>query len=254
MKKAFPFLVFFMVLNSCNDAPLLIEQHTLTQNTITECDNKPCPQVTIDYLSYSGEQEVIAPINKKIEQFIIQSLYLGDPEVNATALTPQEAVEGFIKDYWRDTSEFPEIHEYEAEISIEETYRSKELATVALSQYTYTGGAHGNGSVAYVNFDIKTGEIILNEQLIKDKEGLSKIAEKKLREDYKIPESEDINSTVFWFENDKFYLSEDIGFEEDKVVIHYNQYEIASYADGSIDIELTFSEVAPFLNYSLEKK
>ena len=248
-------LTFFLIViafSSCSDAPLLIENLKIDQNTIAECDNIPCPQVTVEYIRYSGEQEVISQINKKIELFIIESLYLGDPEVASKVTMPQEAIAAFVTDYWRDTSEFPDIHEYEAEVSIEETYRSEEFATVALSQYKYTGGAHGNGSLSYINFDIGTGEIITNDNLIIDKEGLTLIAEKQLRKDYKIAEGEGLNSAVFWFENDTFYLSDDIGFEKGKMVIHYNQYEIASYADGPIDIELSLDAVAPYLTYILK--
>lgn len=242
--------VFFF---SCSDAPLLTETQRLDQNTIAACNDKPCPQVTLDYIKYSGEQEVILPINTKIEQFIIHSLYLGDPESEPTATNAQESMEQFIKDYWRDTSEFPDINEYVAEIAIAETFRSKELAAVALSQYTYIGGAHGNGTVRYLIFDIATGEIITNEQLIKDKEGLANLAEQQLRKDFQMDAYVNLNSEIFWFKNDTFYLSDNIGFEKGKMVIHYDQYEIASYADGPIDIELSLKDVTHFLEFSLEK-
>jgi hypothetical protein len=48
-------------------------------------------------------------------------------------------------------------------------------------------------------------------------------------------------------------LSDNIGFEKGKMDIHYNQYDIASYADGAIDIELSIEDVAPFLKYSLKE-
>ena len=245
--------LFLVLFASCSDAPLLTKSYSLDQETIVNCKDKPCPQVSVEYVLYSGEQEVITLINERIELFIIESLYLGDPEVHPSVSTVQEAIGAFIDDYWRDTSEFPDINEYEAEIAVAETFRSAALASVALSQYTYIGGAHGNGSLDYVNFDIETGEIITNNQLIKDKDGLAVLAEKQLRKDYKLTETENLNSAIFWFENDTFYLSDKIGFDNGKMTIHYNQYEIASYADGPIDIEMSLDEVAPFLQYSLEK-
>ena len=253
INKILPFIIVLTVLASCSDAPLLIEEQTLDQNVIAACKDKPCPQVTVAYITYNGEPEVITSINEEIRQFVIASLYLGDPESQPTATTSQEAMAQFIKDYWRDTSEFPDINEYEADITVAETFRSQELATVALNQYTYAGGAHGNGSLTYINFDIETGEIITNDQLIQDKKGLVKLAEQQLRKDYKLNETENLNATIFWFESDSFSLSDNIGFEKGKMVIHYNQYEIASYADGAIDIELSIEDVAPFLKYSLKK-
>jgi hypothetical protein len=38
-----------------------------------------------------------------------------------------------------------------------------------------------------------------------------------------------------------FYLS------EKGIVFHYDQYEIASYADGPIDVVIPFEDIKPFL-------
>lgn len=251
MNKLFFILLTAIIFASCNDTPLLTEKQYLDQNSIASCKDKPCPQVSVDYIKYSGEEAVVKPINSAIEEFVISSLYLGDPEAEPEANTSKNAIAQFINDYWRDTSEFPDINEYEAEISVAQTYRSQEIATVALHQYSYVGGAHGYGSLKYVNFDIDTGEILTIEQLIKDKNQIAKLAEKQLRTDYQIPDGESLNAEIFWFENDKFHLSNTIGFDNGKMIIHYNQYDIASYADGPIDIELPIKEVAPYLNYAL---
>ncbi|EDM44390.1 hypothetical protein SCB49_05155 [unidentified eubacterium SCB49] len=254
MNKIFSFTLILVLIVSCSDAPLLIEKKSADQHAISDCDNKPCPQISVDYILYTGEKEVITPINDKIIAFIVGSLYLGDPAVEPKITSVDGAIGQFVKDYWRDTSEFPDIHEYEAEVSIEETFRSKDFVSVALSQYSYIGGAHGNGTLDYVNFDIETGEIITIEQLVKDKKSLMVLAEEKLREAYDLPENERLNSTMFWFKDDAFHLSDCIGFEKGKMVIHYNQYEIASYADGPIDIEFSLEEVASFLAFSTDKK
>ncbi len=252
--RVFYVLIVFVFFIGCSDAPLVIEKQTLDQNAIAECKDKPCPQLIVEYIKYTGEDEVTTPINNNIDQYIIKSLYLGDPEVAPTALTTQEAMEQFVEDYWRDTSEFPDINEYEASIAVEETFRCAEFATIALHQYTYIGGAHGYGSIEYLNFNIETGEILKLDQIVKDKEGLAILAEQQLRKDFEISNNESLNAERFWFENDKFHFPDNIGFEKGKLIIHYNQYEIASYADGPIDIELSLEEAAPFLNYSLSEK
>ena len=246
-------IVLGAFLTSCTstiDKPIRI---TIDQSILPECESAACPQVFIEYITYDGPQEKVLLINDSIHRFIINALNLGDPNAPAIAENPQEAIATFIKDYWRDTSEFPDTNEYEAEVSVVEHFRSKEIISIGLSQYSYVGGAHGYSSYTYVNVDVKTGEILTNNQLIKDKKGLAKIAEKKLRENYKVLEMDNINTSIFWFEEDIFYVSKHIGFEGDHLVIHYNPYEIASYADGAINITLPLEDVAPFLNYSIQK-
>jgi hypothetical protein len=251
--KIFSLLLFSLVLASCSSTwkePLVIE---LDQSELPECITTACPEVSVSYISYEGKAKKVQAINDSISHFIIGALNLGDPDASAIAQNPHDAIQFFIKDYWRDTSEFPDINEYEAEVLVVENFRSENLISISMSQYSYIGGAHGYSNISYKNVAVKTGEVLTNNDLIKDTKGLSELAEKKLREKYNLPELDGLNTTIFWFENDEFYLSNAIGLENGNLVIHYNQYEIASYVDGPINIEIPFTEVASFLNYSLEK-
>ena len=49
------------------------------------------------------------------------------------------------------------------------------------------------------------------------------------------------------FERDEFYLPENIGLTENGLVLLYNQYEVASYADGAIELILPMNEVKNYL-------
>ena len=62
-----------------------------------------------------------------------------------------------------------------------------------------------------------------------------------------IPEDKPINSTGFWFENNTFYLPESIGFTKENVILLYNQYEIASYSSGPVELEISLEKVLPYL-------
>ncbi|HBU78322.1 MAG TPA: hypothetical protein DEF18_09490, partial [Muricauda sp.] len=46
---------------------------------------------------------------------------------------------------------------------------------------------------------------------------------------------------------DSFHLSNNVGYTKDGIQLIYNQYEVASYADGPIVLVLTYNEVNPFL-------
>ena len=50
------------------------------------------------------------------------------------------------------------------------------------------------------------------------------------------------------FEKEKFYLPNNIGFTKKGIALCYNQYEVASYADGPIVLTLPFNEVKKYLS------
>ena len=49
------------------------------------------------------------------------------------------------------------------------------------------------------------------------------------------------------FEGEKFALPMTIIFNEKGLLLYYNSYEAASYADGPKEIQLTFKELEPYL-------
>ncbi len=62
---------------------------------------------------------------------------------------------------------------------------------------------------------------------------------------------ESINSTGFWFENDRFYLPESIGLSKTNLLLVYNQYEIASYAGGPVALKIPLEELKEYLNFNM---
>lgn len=234
---------------SCNDDI----SHTLSSESFSEeyrndCKGKDCAQVTIDYIKIKGETEIANKINFTVGSAIIYFLN-SNYEKKIRATTISEASEGFIKNYESDKKEFPELSPYLAEISVTQTSSSEKILSLQLQQYSFTGGAHGNGSTKFINFDPITGGIISNNSLMKNKQEFTHFVEAFFRKKHNIPPKEPINSTGFWFENDKFSLPEVIGFTETSLVFIYNQYEIASYADGPIELSIPLEKAEPYLAF-----
>jgi hypothetical protein len=118
---------------------------------------------------------------------------------------------------------------------------------IEINHYTFTGGAHGYQGLRSLIFNPDTGKSIPNDQLFKDKNAFKAFAEKKFRTKYNIPENKSINATGFQFEDDKFQLPLNIFYTDKGLLLHYNQYEAASYAYGPKDLFLTFNEVNNYL-------
>ena len=72
-------------------------------------------------------------------------------------------------------------------------------------------------------------------------------AEKKFRAKYKIPAKKSINATGLMFEDEKFDLPQNIFYTDKGLLLYYNSYEAASYADGPKELLLPYVEVEEFL-------
>lgn len=259
MKWIFYFVLFNVLLVSCNknkkQAQEAVETEvqtvdftmkSLTEKDFSLCESQKCPEITINYLQAHADASSSESINSKISDFVIASFQMD--EEAATKETVEEAAKQFITLYHDDLARFPDIAGvYSARIDVKEIYRSSEIISLELSQYLYTGGAHGNGSTTFLNVDPKDGRTLSFEDIFVDGNEFEKFAEKKFREKNNIPPSESINSTGFWFEEDAFYLPKTVGFTLDSLVFIYNNYEITSYADSPVEFKVPRSEANQFL-------
>jgi len=242
------FLLFFVSISCKKEEAILLTFESFSEEYKGNCTSDDCANVTIDYIKLLGEKEVIDKINFTIGNSIIYFLN-STSEKRIKATTVSEAANMFIKGYENDKKEFPELSPYEAEISISKSLITSKIISVKTEHYTFTGGAHGNSSTSFLNFDPLTGTLITTRSLLKNKKEFTDFVEVIFRKEKNIAENESINSTGFWFENDTFRLPETIGFSDKNVIFIYNQYEIASYADGAIELIIPLEKARPYLTF-----
>ena len=220
---------------------------SLTENDLEVCANRQCPEITINYVKAQGSGNIVEKINGKIEHFIIASIEFGEDE-RIIARTISEAATDFAEGYHADKTEFPDMAgPYVAEISVRELYRSNKHISFEQRQYLYTGGAHGYGTISFLNIDPETGNELGFPELFKDQEKFMAFAEEKFRKQEKIGPDQSINASGFWFQDDAFYLPNNVGFTQDSLIFIYNQYDIASYADGPIELKIALNEAMAYL-------
>ncbi|HSD13837.1 MAG TPA: DUF3298 domain-containing protein [Flavobacterium sp.] len=154
----------------------------------------------------------------------------------------------FIKEYVDFRKEMPEYATpWDANAMGKIAYQSEKLLNLTIDYYSFTGGAHGNGGSRSFFADPETGKRIKKEDLFSDFKGFVKLAEQKFRKQQKIPARLNINETGYWFEKDAFHLPENIFYTDKGILLLYNQYEIASYAEGPIELIIPYSEADKFL-------
>ncbi len=241
-------IIGFLSIGCTQEKNIEFASESFTEKELAICQDSNCPEITINYVEVFGDAAVSEKINAKLKSFIFSSLLMGEDTI-ATAKTIEEAATGFIEAYKADKAQFPDMAgEYFAEISVNQIYTSKDHLCFEMSQYLFTGGAHGYGTTSFLNIDPNTGEELTASELFKNQTEFTAFAETKFREQQNIANNQSINEKGFWFENDTFYLPESVGFTQDSLIFVYNQYDIASYADGPIELKIALKDAQPFLS------
>ncbi|MGB5435920.1 MAG: DUF3298 domain-containing protein [Maribacter sp.] len=241
MKVPIPQILFFLLFLGCNEeSKLAYEPLTISD---TACDS--CPKIGVEIPKALDRTKLADTINTALEEELI-SLLVYDDDIEAS--TVSEAIQSFKNGYTELKKLYPdETTGWEAKITGSVSYEDKDILTITLNSYLFTGGAHGYTTRRFLNFDKRKGTEIENWELFKDRERFEHFAETKFRIQEAIPLGDPINSTGFMFEEDTFYLPENIGYTEGGLVLLYNQYEVASYADGAIEVVLPYTEVKGYL-------
>ena len=240
MRKA-SILLFFGLLMACQSDKTL-EMHD-REYTGAACES--CPSVRVSIVEAMGNSPLDASINTAQREEII-SLLDYDQETDASNI--EEAITTFQEGFRKMQEEFPEeLTGWEAAVETEFGFSNAHVVSLKMKTYVFTGGAHGFPATRYLNFDHKTGKELDGVDLFKDPEAFAAFAESSFRQQYGIPSDAPINSTGFMFEDNLFKLPQNIGFENEGMVLHYNPYEAASYADGALILEFPYEEVRPFL-------
>ena len=151
-----------------------------------------------------------------------------------------------MDNYEVSAKEFPEYNiPWEASVEGELVNETPEVISIKYKLALFTGGAHGYTSITYLNFNPETGDLLTNDEIFKPE--FKDYAEKLFRKKNEIPEDSSINSTGFFFEDDKFQLPQNVGILKNKIVLRYNAYEVASYAEGGIQLEIPMDKAKDFI-------
>jgi len=241
MKSLLTYVFIVVLLIGCKkEAKLSFEPLVLTEKNCTDC-----PEISIEIPKAIQDSRTADTFNTALREEIISQLHFDD-ELEISNL--DDALLSFKNGY----SEIKHLYAgktlpWKARIDGEIVFEDAEVLTVQLNSYVFTGGAHGYSARRFLNFDKKKGVELENWQLFQNRKDFQAFVEAKFREQEAIPAEASINETGLMFESDRFYLPENIGFTENGVQLLYNPYEVASYADGPIELTLPYGEVAPFL-------
>lgn len=246
MKKIIVILALAVVFVGCKKE-LEFKTTKFYKKTAMPC-KQSCPQVKVSVPFVEPKSEVSDSINSKILAAVQSLLYYKDTPKTFTDY--ESLLTHFISQYEKIQTENPnDTFAWEADIKASKIYQSKEILNFEISHSSDTGGAHGSSGLLSIIVNPKTGKTISNKALFINESEFKAFAEKQFRSAFKINDKVSINATGFLFEYDKFQLPKNYFFKKNGLLLYYNHYEIASYAEGPQELLLSYDDVKPYLKF-----
>lgn len=232
MKNLLRYILLIVLVFNCDD-------DSKVQFNLKSLNHDYEAQIEVLYHQVEGKDINSNAINETIKKEFIKSF--SDSE-DVSSPNIESAVSAFDQEYKDFKSNFPDNEQvWQLLVETEITYISEEIISIALNTYIDTGGAHGNDSIIFMNFNPQTGELYAINDVVTDIDSLSKIAESYFKNEVMLLENNDSMEDYFFGES--FKLPENIGFGEDGLIFLYNVYEIASYAEGYTEFQIPYNEI-----------
>lgn len=135
----------------------------------------------------------------------------------------------------------------ENNITVEHQFAGIQTLSLSISSYNYTGGAHPNSFLYYVNYDIFSRKLIKLSDLINPNmmTRLTYIASTIFRKQEGLSPTESLEN--YFFENQKFSLNTNFLISKKGLLFFYNPYEIRSYAEGPMELLVPYSDISALL-------
>ncbi|NPD46221.1 MULTISPECIES: DUF3298 and DUF4163 domain-containing protein [unclassified Lentimicrobium] len=238
-----------LVFSSCKNEAKEEASLTFTEYSISEeiylFGNENYPAFNLDvHIKLPEDKMTYQGLRQAMMKSYFDSLYLPQKTIqeNLEALAQAHVSEyrAIEKELVLDSMDIGSSYNWEMIVNNQVLKHNQYFVSFMNEIFSFTGGAHGNTIRNHYVFDVKNDKLLSAGDLL----NLSKCEDiielqKKSAEKAGII-LDDIFTGGFRC-NNNFYLIEE-GF-----IFHYDQYEIASYADGPIDIFISFTEIAPFL-------
>lgn len=213
-------------------------------------------QINFTYPTKADSQQELETL-----QYLFVDAYFGE---GYGGMTPEEAVNGYTEDYIEAYKElegdFEQDLEHSGNAPMESwysyyemsdndvTYNSNGLICFVVNFENYTGGAHGAHS--YINrvIDISRGDFLYENDIFVEgfQNQLAQMLVEKIAENSKVSDSKELENIGF-FSVEEIYPNGNFLISESGITYTFNEYEIAAYVVGAIQVELTYKELQSIL-------
>lgn len=159
-------------------------------------------------------------------------------------------LETFLADFTDDYAEARRLLQagpakYYTDIDIGVQANLEKLFCLRCRYKSYGGGNHVSQSQRFVTIDCRSGEQINLEDVFVDgfRARLTPIIEQELMRAKKLGSAADLRGAGYDFAPGRLPLSEEIGFGEDSLIVHYGAYEIAAGYVGPTVVKVSYHQL-----------
>lgn len=221
--------------------------------------DKPEPVAAVSYKLLRGGNAMKNDDIQFIEKLIMHEL--GADSMNA--ITIEDCVKKQIAAYavWyretigQDTTESSLMmasNNYYSGVAMDVIFNDNNWLVMEMSGGEYTGGAHGNYGVSYLNIDMQQKRVWKMEDIMTvDSNKLNLLLDAEARRYFAIAATESFEDRLLI---DKILPNGNICITPTGINFVYNPYEIASYADGIITLFLPYSQLKDLLKPEFKQR
>ena len=231
-----------------------------TYHLLENPENPNCNlQINFTYPAKYDNKDIL----KKIQQQFVYS-YFGDGYEN---LSPEEATAKYTEDYLNNYKDLED--EYKAEVAkADETpvgawfsyfemssddiaYNKNDILSYTVNFENYTGGAHGAHSFTNHVIDMKTGNLIKEDDIFIEgfQEDLAQILIDLIAKQNTVENPKELENIGF-FSIDEIFPNGNFLIDDNGITYTFNEYEIAAYVVGATNVHLPYEEI----QYLLKKE
>ena len=231
-----------------------------TYHLLENPENPNCNlQINFTYPAKYDNKDIL----KKIQQQFVYS-YFGDGYEN---LSPEEATAKYTEDYLNNYKDLED--EYKAEVAkADETpvgawfsyfemssddiaYNKNDILSYTVNFENYTGGAHGAHSFTNHVIDMKTGNLIKEDDIFIEgfQEDLAQILIDRIAKQNTVENPKELENIGF-FSIDEIFPNGNFLIDDNGISYTFNVYEIAAYVVGATNVHLPYEEI----QYLLKKE
>lgn len=231
-----------------------------TYHLLENPENPNCNlQINFIYPAKYDNKDIL----KKIQQQFVYS-YFGDGYEN---LSPEEATAKYTEDYLNNYKDLED--EYKAEVAkADETpvgawfsyfemssndiaYNKNDILSYTVNFENYTGGAHGAHSFTNHVIDMKTGNLIKEDDIFIEgfQEDLAQILIDRIAKQNTVENPKELENIGF-FSIDEIFPNGNFLIDDNGITYTFNEYEIAAYVVGATNVHLPYEEI----QYLLKKE
>lgn len=150
-----------------------------------------------------------------------------------------------LKDEKPDTTDMPYLN-HEQSYTMDVVSNADGLLSLGFKNYAFTGGAHGSYGTQLMTFDIKNKKLMTLNDVFKSnyKSVLNAALTRKARWYFGLKPDESLEGNAF---DSAIEANDNFAITRKGILFNYVPYEIASYAQGEIQLFIPFEELKSIL-------